>query len=91
MGLIGALLALPLAPARGVIWIVERLEQVAEQEMHDPTAAQKALQEAEREHAAGRMTDKEFESIETALLNGLLGLSDPEQRQIHPLLNEEEE
>jgi hypothetical protein len=91
MGLIGALLALPLAPARGVIWIVERLEQVAEQELHDPSAAQKALREAHREHAAGRMSNEEFESIETRLLNRVLGLTDPEQLQIEQLLNEEED
>ncbi|NUV38641.1 gas vesicle protein GvpG, partial [Streptomyces sp. KAI-27] len=36
MGLLTGLLTLPLAPARGVAWIADRLEETAERETADP-------------------------------------------------------
>ena len=60
MGLISALLTLPLAPVRGTVWIAERVEEQAESELYDESAIRAGLLELEvaRETGARRAGDR---------------------------------
>ncbi|MEU1672144.1 gas vesicle protein GvpG [Streptomyces roseifaciens] len=55
MGLVLELLALPLAPVRGVGWVVDKVRLAAEQELNDPAALQEELTCLEREREEGRI------------------------------------
>ncbi len=72
MGLLTGLISLPLAPVRGVIWLSERLAEQAEQELYDEGAIRRALDEAQDAHAAGDMTDAEYQAVEDELLTRLM-------------------
>ena len=47
MGLLGGLLTLPLAPARGLVWVFEQVVEEAEAQLHDPTRIRAELANAE--------------------------------------------
>ena len=47
MGLIGALLKLPLAPVAGTVWVAERIQEQAEAEYYDEGAIQAQLREVD--------------------------------------------
>ena len=72
MGLISGLVTLPLAPLNGLVWLAERLRDVADQELNDPVALRRQLTEAEEAHAAGELNDLEFAAIEDAIVQRLL-------------------
>jgi hypothetical protein len=72
MGLLTALVTLPLAPVRGTIWIAEVLLEEAERQMRDPAVVEQQLLEAEDAHERGELTDEEFADIEDELLGRLL-------------------
>lgn len=72
MGLFTGLVTLPLAPVRGVTWLAERLQEQAEQELYDPTAIRRQLEEIEDARAAGEMSDDDAAELEEELLNRLL-------------------
>jgi Gas vesicle protein G len=71
MGLLTALLTLPLAPVRGTIWIAEQLAAEAERQLDDESSIRRLLAEAERDFELGLLDAQEFESIEDALLDRL--------------------
>ena len=73
MGLITALVTLPLAPVRGTIWIAERLLDEAERELNDPAAIEQRLDEAEAAYERGELTQEEFELLEEELVGRLTG------------------
>ena len=70
MGLVKGLLTLPLAPYRGVLWIAERCEEVAEDEAGG-TSVMDRMQQLQEDHRAGLLTDEEMEDAEAALLDEL--------------------
>lgn len=70
MGLVKGLLTMPLAPYRGVLWIAERCEQVAEDEAAD-TSVMDRMQQLQEDHRAGLLTDEERDDAEAALLDEL--------------------
>lgn len=72
MGLLTALVTLPLAPVRGPMWVAEVLLEEAERQMRDPRVVEQQLLEAEAAHERGELTDEEFEAIEDELLGRLL-------------------
>lgn len=72
MGLFTGLVTLPLAPVRGVTWLAERLQEQAEQELYDPAAIRRQLEELEDARVAGEMSDDEAAELEEELLNRLL-------------------
>ncbi|MCA6093256.1 gas vesicle protein GvpG [Streptomyces sp. SCA3-4] len=72
MGLFVELLTLPLAPVRGVGWVVDKIRLAAEQELNDPTALQEELASLERAHEEGRIEEQEFRQREDALLAQLM-------------------
>jgi hypothetical protein len=71
MGILIALITLPLAPVRGTIWIGERLMEEAERQLNDPAAIERQLLEAEAAHERGEITDDELAEIEDVLVRRL--------------------
>ncbi|MDH6216627.1 gas vesicle protein GvpG [Streptomyces pseudovenezuelae] len=71
MGLLGSLLGLPLAPLRGVGWVLEQVVQEAERQYADPAPIHRELAELEADLLAGRITEEEFGLREDELLDRL--------------------
>ncbi|EHM29220.1 gas vesicle protein GvpG [Streptomyces anulatus] len=71
MGLISGVLLLPLAPARGVMWIAERLQDAAERELYDPGVIRAQLAALNQELDEGHIGLDEFEAEEERLLDRL--------------------
>ena len=72
MGLIGALLKLPLAPVTGTIWVAERIQEQAEAEYYDESAIQEQLREVDEARRAGTIDEADAAAAEDALLERLL-------------------
>ena len=73
MGLIGALVTLPLAPARGLVWVFEQVVDEAEAQLHDPARIRAELAEAEAALERGEMDEATYEALERELLERLHG------------------
>ena len=71
MGLLKALVLLPLAPVKGVIWVAERITEEAERELYDPVSIRRQLEELELALEAGAIDEDEYERAESALLERL--------------------
>ncbi len=71
MGLLTGLLTLPLAPVRGVGWVVGQVVAAAEAEYRDPAPIRARLAELERELMAGQISEEEFDRREDELLDEL--------------------
>jgi hypothetical protein len=78
MGLVGELLMLPLAPARGTAWVLRQVVEQAEREFYDPAAIQRELGALESRLEAGEIDESEFDRLEDALLDRL---EEAERRQ----------
>lgn len=72
MGLFFGLLTLPLTPVRGVAWIAEQVQIMAEREYLGPQAASRRLADIEESWAAGDLTDERREELEQQVLDDLL-------------------
>jgi hypothetical protein len=72
VGLISGLLTLPLAPVRGTVWLAERLQEQAENELYDESAIRAELFELEDARSAGELSDEEIDAAEDALLEVLV-------------------
>lgn len=81
MGLLTALVTLPLAPLRGTIWLAEQLAEQAARELGDETTLRRRLAEAERDFELGLLSLEEYEAIEDELLERLELARDVEARQ----------
>ena len=68
MGLITGLLTLPLAPVRGTVWLAERIQEQAEEELYDETAIRDGLLQLEAARQAGTMDEQELAAAEDALI-----------------------
>ncbi|MEU2158342.1 gas vesicle protein GvpG [Streptomyces sp. NPDC019396] len=71
MGLLTQLVTLPLAPVRGVAWVMDRVIEAAEDEYYDPAPVHRALAELERQLLAGEMDEETFDQREDELLDRL--------------------
>jgi hypothetical protein len=71
MGIISALVLLPLAPLRGTIWIAERLAEQAEQEVDPEAVTRRLLLEAEAALERGEISEADYDQIEDELLDRL--------------------
>lgn len=69
MGLLGAILGLPLAPVRGVISLGRVIQQRVELEMRDPAAVRADLEAIEEDRAAGRISREDVERQEQEVVN----------------------
>jgi Gas vesicle protein G len=59
VGLITGLLTLPLAPVRGLGWLAEQVQELADQEYEQRMGLQARLAEIERATAAGEISAEE--------------------------------
>ncbi|MFB7504202.1 gas vesicle protein GvpG [Streptomyces broussonetiae] len=71
MGLVNQILTLPLAPVRGVGWVVDRVIEAAEREYYDPEPVQRELAALEHALLEGRIDQKTFDECEDRLLDRL--------------------
>ncbi|TQK42647.1 gas vesicle protein GvpG [Streptomyces sp. SLBN-118] len=78
MGLLSGLLTWPLAPVRGVVWIAERVEDVAERELSDPDVIRQRLEEVDIARDAGEITDEEAAQQEAELVRRLMASRFPD-------------
>jgi len=74
MGLITGLLTLPLAPVRGTVWLAERIQEQAENELYDESAIRAGLLELEEARQSGEVSDEEIDTAEDALLERLIDI-----------------
>jgi hypothetical protein len=72
MGLITGLLTLPLAPVRGTVWLAERIQEQAEEEMYDENAIRSSLLELEAARETGVMDEGEIAAAEDVLIERLM-------------------
>jgi hypothetical protein len=72
MGLFTGLLTLPLAPVRGVVWLASQLEAEAERQLTDPATVRAELEQVERAHEQGLLTDAERDERADQLVARLL-------------------
>ncbi|MEI5097620.1 gas vesicle protein GvpG [Streptomyces sp. PmtG] len=68
MGLIGELLALPAAPARGTLWVLRQVVAEAERQYYDPSAVHAELAGLAERLDAGEIGEEEFDRREDELL-----------------------
>ena len=68
MGLISALLTLPLAPVRGTVWIAERVAEQAEQELGDEATIRRRLADLQMRYDTGEIDEEEHAAGEDELL-----------------------
>jgi hypothetical protein len=73
MGLLGGLLTLPLAPARGLVWVLDQVVEEAEAQLHDPRRIRAELAEAAEALERGELDEESYEEVERELLARLHG------------------
>jgi hypothetical protein len=79
MGLISGLLTLPLAPVRGTVWLAERIQEVAEEELYDDSSIRAELLELEALRESGEFDEQELAEAEDALIERLVALRAEEE------------
>jgi hypothetical protein len=72
MGLIAALVKLPLAPLTGTVWIAERIQEQAESQYYDEGAIQAQLRDIDEARRGGTIDEADAAAAEDALLERLL-------------------
>jgi gas vesicle protein GvpG len=72
MGLISALVKLPLAPVAGTVWIAEQAQAQAEAEYYDEGAIRAQLREIDEARRSGMIEDADADAAEDALMERLL-------------------
>ncbi|MFG2433440.1 gas vesicle protein GvpG [Streptomyces sp. NPDC048508] len=75
MGLFTQIVTLPLAPVRGVGWVVEQVLETAENEYYDPAPVRARLAELERQLTDGEIDEETFDHVEDELLDKLEEIS----------------
>ncbi|MGW4032728.1 gas vesicle protein GvpG [Streptomyces sp. NPDC004838] len=71
MGVFTEILALPLAPLRGVGWVLGKAVEAAEQEYYDPGPVEEELIALERALLAGDIDEESYDRREDELLDRL--------------------
>lgn len=71
MGLVKEILALPVAPFRGVGWVMDKVVRAAEDEAYDPAPVQEELVMLQRARDEKRIDEDEFTRREEELLQRL--------------------
>ncbi|MBT2394860.1 gas vesicle protein GvpG [Streptomyces sp. ISL-100] len=71
MGQVTQILTLPLAPVRGVGWVMQQVVRAAEEEFYDPGPVLQELAELEHALEAGEIDEETFDRREDELLERL--------------------
>ena len=74
MGLISGLLTLPLAPVRGTVWLAERIQEQAEDELYDESAIRQGLIDLDMARQTGALDEQEIAAAEDALIERLMAI-----------------
>ncbi|HEY6791798.1 MAG TPA: gas vesicle protein GvpG [Trebonia sp.] len=77
MGLVAMVLGAPLLPVKGVVRLAELIQDEAERKLHDPATVRAEIEEAERLHADGVISDQELTDRQQDALNRLTTTWDP--------------
>ena len=72
MGLFSALVSLPLAPVRGVVWVADKVRQEAEREYYDAGNIRRQLDAVAAARDDGTIDDAEADALEEALVARLI-------------------
>lgn len=72
MGLISAIIKLPLAPVTGTVWVAERVLEQAEAAYYDEGAIQSQLRDIDAARNAGEIDEDDASRAEDELLQRLL-------------------
>ncbi|HET7357354.1 MAG TPA: gas vesicle protein GvpG [Nocardioidaceae bacterium] len=72
MGLLGAIIGLPLAPVRGTAWAADQVRRKAEEEYYDPARIRLELEQVDRLREAGELSTEEATRLEDDLVDRLL-------------------
>lgn len=72
MGLLTGLLGLPVAPARGVVWLAEQIQDEAEAQYYDPARIRAELDRVEHLRRSGELPERECAELEDELLQRLM-------------------
>ena len=70
MGLLSFIVTLPLGERRD---LAELIQRQVEQEMHNPVAVRRALEELEEVRAAGEITEEEEHQAQQGLIDRMTG------------------
>ncbi|MGW4330644.1 gas vesicle protein GvpG [Nocardia sp. CY41] len=73
MGLFSAILSLPVAPVRGVLWLGEVIQDQVEQKMRDPAVMRRELEAIDEAAAAGQLSEEERRQAQQAVLDRMTG------------------
>jgi hypothetical protein len=74
VGLITGLLTLPLAPVRGTVWLAERIQEQAEDELYDESAIRQGLLDLEAARQTGTLDEEEIAAAEDELIERLMAI-----------------
>jgi hypothetical protein len=72
MGLLKAILTLPLAPVTGVAALAEQIQRQAEDQLYDPARIRSELDEIASHRQAHTISEEEADKLEELLLQRLL-------------------
>jgi len=73
MGLLSALVRLPTAPIRGVVWVADQVLHEAERQYYDPAVIRQELDEVDQLRRDGLISDEEADEREEELISRLMG------------------
>lgn len=72
MGMLSNLLLLPVkGPVSGTLWVAGKISEAAEAQRNDRSVLMAALKQAEEDLLAGRLSDDDYDVLETDLLERL--------------------
>jgi uncharacterized membrane protein len=77
MGLLTLPMRLPLLPVQAVIRLGELIQEESERQLRDPARIRRELDQAQRRHDAGEITDDEFAQVQDELTGTLITGSAP--------------
>jgi cytochrome c-type biogenesis protein CcmH/NrfG len=77
VGLLTLPFRLPFLPLKAVIQIAELIQEQVEQEVNDPASVRRQLEEAQRQRAAGNISEEEMRRIEQAATSRLVTPQEP--------------
>ncbi|MEV0032645.1 gas vesicle protein GvpG [Nocardia sp. NPDC050793] len=84
MGLISAIVTLPLAPVRGVIWLGQVIQDEVERQLNDPATIRRELEEIDEAAAVGELSEEEHAQAQQAVLDRMMrpsgGLAPPDEK-----------
>ncbi|HTJ33771.1 MAG TPA: gas vesicle protein GvpG [Dactylosporangium sp.] len=76
MGIVGAILTAPLAPARLALWVGGVIQQQVEHEWYDPSVIRRHITEVDEAEADGRIEPREADEIRAELIGRLVRPAD---------------